>query len=76
MHVADGLTGDAAATLAFSNDELNEVWTLLVCFVLAVVFINLVDLIVSASKANQALETHDAGQWGRNPIAGLTMSIC
>lgn len=51
VNIPDSITGDAAPTLAFTNDQLNKLGAFLVRLVRAFVLVNLIDFVVAALKA-------------------------
>lgn len=60
VNVPDSLAGHAAARFALANDQLDEVWALLVQLMLASVLVDPVYLVVTAAHFDQPLETHGA----------------
>lgn len=58
MCVPDSVTSHTASFLALSDDQLHELWALLMFLVLAALLVDLVDLVVAAPEARQTFEAH------------------
>lgn len=58
VSVPNSIASHAAAGLALSDHQLHKFWAFPVCLVLATSLVDLIDLIMAASEAGEAFETH------------------